>query len=512
MLGIGVGIKPIDVKKTLIFVHRWMGVALCLLFLLWFASGIVMMYCDYPEVTAVDRLQHLPSLDGSRIRLSPVEAYERLGLNRPANQAFLTTFDGRPAYRFRTGGEQKLVFADDGAASLEYPPELALRVAAQWSGQPPGAARMALLTEEDQWTVSGAFRSLRPLYKFTWPNADEVYVSRETGQVVQSTSRASRLWSYFGAIPHWLYFTPLRKDGLLWARIVVWTSGLATFAAFIGLIVGVWIYSPSLRYRRQGDPSGVPYRGQKRLHTILGLFFGLLACTWAFSGMLSMDPFPMGGEASLEGASNIQTALRGDEVPLTGFLSLHPRDLLARFASQIRVREIEFASLAGEPFFMVSGAPRQTLILTADGRKASPEFNREQILEVVRGVARTAMNQAEITEARVVTHYEAYYLDRHHQRPLPALFIQLNDKERSMYYIDPKTARVVEAYDTGSRWNRWLYHGLHSLNFPWLYEYRPVWDILMLALLVGGTWLCITAIVLAVQVLSRKLPRRSSRY
>src|SRR5258708_33625571 len=115
MFGIEVGIKSITVKKTLIFVHRWMGVAICLLFLLWFASGIVMMYWDYPEVTAADRLQHLPPLDASRIRLSLLEAYERLELNRPASQAFLTTFDGRPAYPLRLGGEQKLVCADDGA-------------------------------------------------------------------------------------------------------------------------------------------------------------------------------------------------------------------------------------------------------------------------------------------------------------------------------------------------------------------------------------------------------------
>jgi PepSY-associated TM region len=506
MFGIVAGIKPIDLKKTLIFVHRWMGVALCLLFLLWFASGIVLMYWDYPRVSATDHLQHLPPLDASRIRVSLLEAYARLDLTRPANQAFLTTFDGRPAYRFRMGRQQKLVFADDGSVPVEYSPELALRIAAQWSGQPPGTAQMALLTEEDQWTASGEFRSLRPLYKFAWPNADEVYVSQQNGQVVQATSSASRLGAYFGAIPHWLYFTPLRKDGLLWARVVIWASGLATFSAFIGLVVGVWMYSPSLRYRHDGVASAIPYRGQKRLHTILGLFFGLLACTWAFSGMLSLDPFPMGGEASMAGISRIQPALRGDRVPLAGFSTIQPNDLLVQIASQITVREIEFASFAGEPFFIVSGGPHQTLILTADGQTASSEFGRERILAVVRNVARTAMKQAEITEARVVTHYEAYYLDRRHQRPLPALFIRLNDKERSMYYIDPKTARVVEAYDAGSRWNRWLYHGFHSLDFPWLYEYRPVWDILMLALLAGGTWLCITSIILAAQVLARKLP------
>jgi len=493
------------VKKTLIFVHRWMGVALCLLFLLWFASGIVMMYWDYPGVTAADRLQHLPPLDASKIRLSLLEAYGRLGLTHPANQASLTTFDGRPTYRFRMGREQRMVFADDGAVLTEYSPEMALRIASQWSGQSPSAARMAVLNEEDQWTVSGSFRSLRPLYKFTWPNADEIYVSQVTGQVVQATTRSSRLGAYFGAIPHWLYFTPLRKDGLLWARVVIWTSGLATFAAFIGLIIGVWMYSPSRRYRHQGVPSGIPDRGQKRLHTILGLFFGLLACTWAFSGMLSLDPFPMGGEASFAGISKIQSALRADTVPIDGFSSIHPRDLLAGIASQMAVREIEFTAFDGKPFYMASGASPRTLILPAAGGRASSEFSREQILAVVR----TAMDQAPIREVRVVTQYEAYYLDRHHQRPLPALFIQLNDKERSMYYIDPKTARVVEAYDAGSRWNRWLYHGLHSLNFPWLYEHRPVWDILMLVLLAGGTWLCITSMILAWQVLAKKAARKN---
>ena len=44
------------VKRGLIFVHRWMGVALCLLFLLWFASGIGMMYWEYPLIMPEDRL------------------------------------------------------------------------------------------------------------------------------------------------------------------------------------------------------------------------------------------------------------------------------------------------------------------------------------------------------------------------------------------------------------------------------------------------------------------------
>ena len=39
------------VKRALIFVHRWLGIGLCLLFLLWFPSGIGMMYFPMPSVT-----------------------------------------------------------------------------------------------------------------------------------------------------------------------------------------------------------------------------------------------------------------------------------------------------------------------------------------------------------------------------------------------------------------------------------------------------------------------------
>lgn len=34
--------------RLLVFLHRWMGVALAVLFMVWFASGIVMMYWEFP--------------------------------------------------------------------------------------------------------------------------------------------------------------------------------------------------------------------------------------------------------------------------------------------------------------------------------------------------------------------------------------------------------------------------------------------------------------------------------
>jgi hypothetical protein len=100
-------------KRFLIVVHRWLGVALCLIFLLWFPSGIGMMYWDYPSVSPNDRLERSPALDASTIRLSPAEAAATLGDDQPG-QARLGTFDGRPVYRFGGRGGGAIVYADTG--------------------------------------------------------------------------------------------------------------------------------------------------------------------------------------------------------------------------------------------------------------------------------------------------------------------------------------------------------------------------------------------------------------
>jgi hypothetical protein len=73
------------------------------------------------------------------------------------------------------------------------------------------------------------------------------------------------------------------------------------------------------------------------------------------------------------------------------------------------------------------------------------------------------------------------------------------------YYIDPKTVTIAGQYSARNWVNRWLYHGLHSLDFPWLYKYRPLWDVVVIGLMLGGTALCGTSIVLTWRVLVRKI-------
>jgi len=485
------------VKKIAILCHRWMGVAFCLLFAWWFVSGIFMMYWDYPSVSDADRLEHAPILDAARVKLSPAEAWAKVDSDQAPGSIRLAPFDGRPAYSFGIGRGEAIVYADTGVQQDVFTPELNLRTAATWTGQPAAGARVEEVTEPDQWTLEGGFSDLSPLWKYSWPNGDQVYVSENTGQVVQYTTSSSRLFAHLGAIPHWLYYTPLRKNGPLWSKVVIWLSGIATIAALMGLIVGLMMYSPSRR-------TSIPYQGQKRLHHILGLFFGIVACTWAFSGMLSMEPFQLSEGRPQQGRS-IASALRGKRPELSQY-SRPPQEVFAELGPAFQVKELDLSSFASEPVYIATGARGEKRVIRMLGEPLE-SFNTGRILNVLNSVARVA-------EARLITQYDAYYLDRTGRRPLPVLFVKLNDEAGSQYYIDPKTAQVVGSYRASAEsWvNRWLYHGLHSINFPWLYNYRPAWDIVVLTLMLGGTSLCVTSVIIGFQLVRRKLvPRRATR-
>ncbi len=507
------------VKRSLIFVHRWVGVGLSVVFLLWFASGIVMMYWTFPSVTVEDRLERLPTLQPAQIHLSPAAAAATLGESRPPGQVRLTSFDGRPAYRFGGGrGGWLMVYADDGTLADVVDDPLVDRAAAAWARRPSREAKKETIEEVDQWTVASNLRNLRPLYKYSFPDGQHVYVNGNTAEVVQYTTTSSRFWAYLGAIPHWMYFTPLRKHQPQWFSFVVWSSLIGTVTALLGVVIALWMLSPKRKYRYAGAPTSVPYSGWKRWHTIIGLFFGVVTMTWAFSGLLSMGPFPIvdkltaltvpfapaaedgrGARGAGRGRGpNLAAALRGrGTTAVSAYEEKDPRAALAS-VRDFAVKELELTSFAGEPVYLATSGNGDTRIVPVRGPPTS-SFDRNKVLGIVRSAA-----GRQLADLRVMDQYDAYYRDRRRKAPLPVVYAALNDPVRTRYYIDPKTARVVATYSTRNWVNRWLYNGLHSLDFPWLYNHRPLWDIVVITLMLGGTALCVTSLVLTWRVLARK--------
>jgi hypothetical protein len=486
------------IKRGLVAVHRWLGVALALNVFVWFASGIGMMYWDFPSVSSSDRLARSPALDVAAIHVSLADAFDTVGFDS-ADEARVETLDGRPVYRLRNGRTARIVYADTREMRRAGSREQADRIAAQWSGQHIAAATVRGADEIDQWTVQLPVARLRPVWQYTWPDGEQVYVSQATGEVIQYTTRASRLGAYVGAIPHWLYVTPLRKHGPLWSRMVIALAASATLVAALGLTIGMWTFSPSRRYWHAGMPVRIPYRGWKRWHAILGLLLGVAAMTWAFSGMLSMDPFPLPGDPPQTG--HIEETLRGT-IQRDTFDALTPAAALASLGNA-KVKQLDCVLVGAQPLYVATLESGDTRIISLTG-VARSSFEVPQIAALVAA----AVLPDEVAGATRLDAYDRYYLDRRRGRPLPVVLVRLGDRGASRFYIDPKTARLVGVYHARNWVTRWLYHGLHSLDFPWLYRYRPLWDVIVGGFMLGGTALCCTSLVLAWQVLARTLSRR----
>lgn len=524
--------------KLLIVVHRWLGVALCVLFLLWFASGIGMMYWGMPAVSTQDRLDRMPALDPAAIALGPEEAAEKIGQNASPGQIRLSSFDGRPVYRF--GGDSgRIVYSDTGEEQQQADKTMRDRVAAAWVGQPLAAASIeAMGPEPDQWTVGNRLRTLRPLWKYSWPDGQDVYIG-EAGEVLLHTTRGSRLRAYLSAVPHWLYFTPLRKHQPVWIRFATYSAMVGVGAAVVGMIVALWMYSPvRKKYRFAKAPSAVPYRGTKRLHTIVGLVFGIATITWTFSGSLAFLPFPppqdsrtaqsQGQRGSAPtprgqgrgargantpnnanapqapqgrqrgGNNSLASALRG-QVRMTDFTALGPKDVVTRFPD-LKIKEVSYTSYNSRPLYSATLADGSSRLISLDGRVVEG-FDADEVIAIVK----KSIPNATKLEIRTVEEYDAYYQDRDRKRPLPVILALTGDAEGTRYYIDPKTATVVGNYNSRNWVNRWLYHGLHSLNFPFLYNHRPLWDIVVITFMVGGTGLSLTSLILAWRAVGKKL-------
>ncbi len=90
--------------------------------------------------------------------------------------------------------------------------------------------------------------------------------------------------------------------------------------------------------------------------------------------------------------------------------------------------------------------------------------------------------------------YDAYYYDRDRRLSLPVLRVRYDDPQRTWLYFDPSHGAIARKEERLTRLNRWLYHGFHSLDFPFLYYRRPLWDVVVIVLSLGGIVLSATTL------------------
>ena len=74
------------------------------------------------------------------------------------------------------------------------------------------------------------------------------------------------------------------------------------------------------------------------------------------------------------------------------------------------------------------------------------------------------------------------------------LRVRYDDAASTWLYFNPYRGEIARKEERLTRANRWLYHGLHSLDFPFLHARRPLWDVVVIALSLGGILVSVTSL------------------
>ena len=506
--------KALDWRKALIYSHRWLGIALTAVFVIWFVSGVIFMYVGMPTLPAEERLLRMEPLDVSTIAVSPAEAAARAGLKSPS-RVRIAMHGVRPMYRFFSSGTWQAIYADSGAPLAPLSAGDAVSVVRRFVPEHAATLRYdGRLADADQWTLQGVIRNTMPMHRIALGDAagTEYYVSERTGEPVLRTTSSGRFWGYMSAVLHWLYFTPLRRHGAVWAALVIGISLVGALMCAMGLTIGLWRYSLAARFRLRGRPlSRSPYAGSIRLHHYAGLFFGLFTFTWALSGALSMDPFTF-----LETSPSSQAmreAASGGPIDLAPLTIERIRGVMDTVQRSFQPKELDFFQFLGEAYFIAYVPPtssehppwrnsdvaaasalhidRERLLLSAKYPERGPilAFEKSRMWDV----ANAAMPGVVVHDAMWLSEYDAYYYSRTGVKPLPVLRVRYADPQATWLYLDPQRGIIALRLERASRWNRWLYHGFHSFDFPFLYYKRPLWDIVVILLSIGGIAISITS-------------------
>ncbi len=476
--------------KLMLWIHKVLGTLLSILFLVWFLSGLVMIYHSFPQVNQYDRLKKmdplrpegLPSIESVIARLPEGETIRSLTLD---------SYMGVPCFHIQ-GKQGSYDLPADSSQTWPVAPDFN-RIATHWVAAP--IARVDTLYQLEQWIPFGRLKQEFPIYKYYFDDEEQhqLYLSSKSGKVLQRTDQKSRFWAWIGAIPHWIYFTSLRQDAKLWSQVVIWLSGMGCLMC----LAGGYLAIRDLRLARRRGKGLTPYKKfWYKWHHLAGTLFGLFVLTFAFSGMMSL--------------ANVQ------DFGITSKLTFKPQERLRKMAPSLDAYQVDYreaiAAYPGETrqltweafgpypiYALASERMGKGHWVDASANKVSPLNLTE---EQVRGVIEEVHGTEHEIQIEWLDHYDTYYLPKKYRASLPVWKVTIDDADGSTYYIHPKRG-TTRYMGTPARWQHWAYTALHSLNFRVLTERPWLWHTVMWILMLGGTFVSLSGVYLAIRCVIR---------
>lgn len=464
-----------NIKRINYLWHRYLGMLLAPIILLWSFSGLVMMYVPYPVLTQEQRIALLaeipptaccdshfyqriiPALDGSDHE-ADVTSIVIEALN---SQTIIKITDtSRKTFSYELDSQQLLSEVDQ---------ESAVKVAQAAYDLPISHVE---LIEIDQWSIYSTFNIHRPLYKVSFADeaTTQLYVSSKTGEIIQRTTAFQRSWNWVGTVSHWLYFTKLKQYSTLWYWLVV---GLALLSLLL-VVSGIWLGIQQLTKRNSRLSS--PYSGMQLFHHWAGVFVSSLLLIFLLSGIIAMNPwgvlnyYPVSTDNAigkkLTRSDIIQSLMQVDEF------------IAEKTVGQQKVLNLTMNAWQNKPYWFVTYAQQEGA--TNKPVRLDQNFENSQISQQeLEKVGHKLAIESTVNQYLLETEDDYYYAFK---KPveLPVWKIERDNKGKlETIYVSPTSGKIVKVVTQATRWNRWLFNAVHRWDFSSSVRQSSVWPWLL---------------------------------
>lgn len=437
--------------------HKILGYCLGILFLMWFLSGIVMLFCRYPRVSGEQLIEHGHDLR-SDFEL-PKEVFSNDGKNT------LSLSDNGAGTVLNVSGHSALLNGKEVDTHL---------IASRWGRN---IVSTDTLYSMDVWLLGRMPKAADyPILKYTYANGNELYVSQATSEPIQFTTQSQRTGAWLGAVPHWLYITPLRSLGRdPWAWVIIVLSLAGVLMVVLGLVAGIAIAIKSKRRTGKISPYSAPLA---RWHHTAGCIFGIFVLGWIFSGYMSMVSIPKWMVPTPDSAR----IPRFENVSIDKF-TYNCDSVLAHFDN---ARKLTWLEIAGDPVYKVIESDGEVHLINASGCHAGETYVIDEDL-----CHRIGGNCSNV---ELLHSYDSQYISLRNELPLPVYRICVPDNHGLTIYINPKDASMRMASANGAV-RTFLYRGLHCLSFPMMTHVPHLRIAVMLVFLLLGLIITVTGLL-----------------
>lgn len=481
-------------RKFLIVLHRVLGTALSFLLLMWFLTGFVMMYHNFPT-SGTKEYRHLTALPDSLPQIDIIRKV--IPQSEQIRVLNVEMFREKPVFKIETDKNSYTLSVDTTLKTISnsVPFEELESYAKKWNEAE--IVKVDTLNRLDQWIPYSSYKSDFPIYKFTFNDSEKsyLYLSSVTGKALQYVNREQRFWAWVGPIPHMLYFWQWRQHRAEWITTVTFLSGFGAIMCLSGIIIGIWSY---LIVYKKKKKFRTPYRKfYFKWHHIFGFVFGFFVFMFVLSGMMSFNELPQWAVKTHD--NSIEKQIK-ESTPINLDAFKTDYRFILQNNSQ-KVKSISFEQFGEKAYY--------STIIDSKSQNIDAQTNSLQELYLSEKDVLSRVKQISDAPSKIqlMEEFDNYYVGFTKRMQLPVYKVELEDADRSTFYIEPKTGRT-RYFNKNSRAKKWIYPAFHSLRFKFFAEHKFLRDIVLWALLFGGTIVSLTGFILGIKYIGRLFRRR----